>query len=360
MDKLIKRNYVTPGHPTAFGSPKILSDYYSISLAKAKAILRTVNTYTLHRDYRRPQIRNPYFIHNIRTQIQIDLIDVAALKQENSGTTFILMVIDCWSRYLWARPLLNKKAGTVLKAMRDIFREMGTLPRNVLCDKGTELKNVQFKQYLAKLRIKLGHPNSEVKCGIVERVNRTLQNYMYRYMTDRQTYKYIDVLQRLVIGYNARPHRTLQGLTPLQAEDPTNKDAVDDALQQHYNKARSARKKPKLEIGQTVRVKKWIPLFGRGYHEQWKHEIFEIVDINTTLPICMYMIKSADSGEVIKGGFYENELVRVEQEEYNIEKVLRKKTVRGVKMLYVKWQGYNNNHNSWINEGDVTRVYNKK
>ena len=52
------------------------------------------------------------------------------------------------------------------------------------------------------------------------------------------------------------------------------------------------------------------------------------------------------NGEEITGSFYEKELQKVSQEKFRIEKVLKK---RGDE-LYVKWKGYENRFNSWIDK----------
>ena len=49
------------------------------------------------------------------------------------------------------------------------------------------------------------------------------------------------------------------------------------------------------------------------------------------------------------GTFYENELQGTSQKKFRIEKVLKKKGVR----LYVKWKGYDNSFNSWIDKKDI-------
>ena len=54
-------------------------------------------------------------------------------------------------------------------------------------------------------------------------------------------------------------------------------------------------------------------------------------------------------GEEIVGKFYENELQITNQKEFRIEKVIKK---NGDK-LYVKWKGYNNSFNSWIDKKDI-------
>ena len=55
------------------------------------------------------------------------------------------------------------------------------------------------------------------------------------------------------------------------------------------------------------------------------------------------------NGEEIIGTFYEKELQKANQEEFKIEKVIRKKGNK----LYVKWKGYENSSNSCIDKKDL-------
>ena len=48
------------------------------------------------------------------------------------------------------------------------------------------------------------------------------------------------------------------------------------------------------------------------------------------------------------GTFYEKELQMIDQQEFRIEKVIKRKG----KKLYVKWKGYDNSYNSWIDKKD--------
>ena len=50
------------------------------------------------------------------------------------------------------------------------------------------------------------------------------------------------------------------------------------------------------------------------------------------------------NGEEIVGTFYENELQKANQKEFRIEKVIKRKGDK----LYVKWKGYDNSFNSWV------------
>ena len=53
--------------------------------------------------------------------------------------------------------------------------------------------------------------------------------------------------------------------------------------------------------------------------------------------------------EPITGSFYEKEMQNTSQEKFRIEKVLKRK----IDKLYVKWKGYDNSFNSWIDKKDL-------
>ena len=55
------------------------------------------------------------------------------------------------------------------------------------------------------------------------------------------------------------------------------------------------------------------------------------------------------NGEEIVGSFYEKELQKTNQKEFRLEKVIKRKG----NTLYVKWKGYNNSFNSWIDKKDL-------
>jgi hypothetical protein len=54
------------------------------------------------------------------------------------------------------------------------------------------------------------------------------------------------------------------------------------------------------------------------------------------------------NGEEIHGTFYEQELQKSEQEIFRIEKIIRSRVKNGKKEIFVKWDGYGPEFNSWI------------
>ena len=88
----------------------------------------------------------------------------------------------------------------------------------VQTDAGVEFTNRAFKSTLKKQNIHFYVTFSENKAAVVERFNRTLKSRMWRYFTHNNTYRYGDVLQELVSGYNASPHKGV-GMAPIEVSD---------------------------------------------------------------------------------------------------------------------------------------------
>ena len=106
-------------------------------------------------------------------------------------------------------------------------------------------------------------------------------------------------------------------------------------------------KNPKFKVGDHVRISKYKNIFAKGYMPNWSEEIFIIKKIKNIVP-WTYVINDLN-GEGIIGIFYEKELQGTNQQEYRIEKVIKRKRNK----LYFKWKGYDNSFNSWIDKKDI-------
>jgi hypothetical protein len=105
--------------------------------------------------------------------------------------------------------------------------------------------------------------------------------------------------------------------------------------------------KYKFKVNDKVRLSNTRSIFAKSYEKKWTIEVFVIAkQIPRSPPV--YKLKDLN-GKDIGGVFYEPELQpSAIPEEYKIEKVLSTKSVKGKKLYFVKWLGYPDSFNSWI------------
>ena len=275
-----------------------------------------------------------------------DLIDMRALSEENDNYNYILMVIDVFSKYGWARPLLNKSGMTLRKALEDIFKE-GKLPKMIWADQGTEFYNENVKKLLKKHKISLYSTGNPEKSSIVERWNRTMKTWLWKYFTANGTHKYLDVLQALVKKYNSTKHRSTK-LTPSEARQPSNYLQVYKNL--YNDKTRKLLitykgKVPKFKVGDQVRLAVLKDTFEKAYIINYTDKVYTIKEVKRTLPFT-YIVED-DKGKVHRGSFYEQDLQKVNVDRFRIEKIIDWKTINGKRFGLVKWMDYDDSYNSW-------------
>ena len=79
----------------------------------------------------------------------------------------------------------------------------------------------------------------------------------------------------------------------------------------------------------------------------WSKESFVFSKIKNTVP-WTYLINDLNVEEIIET-FYEKEPQNTNQQEFRIEKVLKRKGDKS----YAKWKGYDSSFNSWIDKKNI-------
>ena len=205
-----------------------------------------------------------------------------------------------------------------------------------MVDQGSEFYNNFFKRFLKINNIEMYSAYNEGKYVVAERFIRTLKNKIFKCMAAVSENIYFHVLENIVDKYNNTVHRSIK-MKPI--------DATSDSYAE-YNKDSNVTK-PKFKVGDHVRISKYKDIFAKGYTKNWSEKVFVVSKIKTTVP-WTYVISDMN-GELIAGNFYEKELQKTSQEKFRIEKVIKRKGDK----LYVKWKGYNNSFNSWIDKKDL-------
>ena len=111
--------------------------------------------------------------------------------------------------------------------------------------------------------------------------------------------------------------------------------------------------KPKLKVGDKVRINKTRRVFNKSYLPNWTEEIFTVTESLRTIPVT-YKLKDYGDEEMLVG-FYEYELQPVTKtdEVFKIGKILKTRRRLGTKEYFIKWRGYPKKFNSWIAEADL-------
>ena len=154
--------------------------------------------------------------------------------------------------------------------------------------------------------------HNEGKSVVAERFIRTLKSKIYKYMTSVSKNVYIDKLDDIVDEYNNTYHTTIK-MKPIDVKDNTHINADEEINNKDL----------KFKVGDHVRISKYKNIFAKGYMPNWSEDVFVIKKVKNTVP-WTYVINDLN-GEEITGTFSEKELQKTNQEEFRIEKVIRRK-----------------------------------
>jgi len=278
-----------------------------------------------------------------------DLMDIHKYARQNKNYKFILVLVDIFSRYAWARPLKNKSATSTAEALKDVFTS--SIPKKLWTDEGTEFYNNTVNRILKEHNIELYSTHNDVKAAIAERFIRTLRRKIESNFILTHSTVWYDILPQLIYEYNTTIHTTLK-MTPQEARRPRNFTKVYEAL---YNQHTTSKERiPTYLIGDKVRISIYKRIFEKEASATWSEEIFEISDILMTQPI-VYKIKDL-SGEELKGTFYKEQLQKTDQSIYRIDRILRRRQrADGTREVLVKWMGWPDKFNSWEPEDTIYR-----
>lgn len=298
----------------------------------------------IHRLSRRNYPRRRVELKGLNDLWQIDLAELIPYAKSNQGYKYLVMIINAFSKYGWVRAIKSKDRFEVAKAVESIIKST-TPPKLIQTDRGTEFFNEEFKKLMKKYKIKHYSSFSKLKASIVERWIRTIKTNLWKQFNLRGNYRWTDIIQNIVQKYNASKHSVI-------------KMAPKDVTQNHEQKLLNIfhslqRKMPlydkiKFKTGDLVRVSKNKMVFEKGYTPNWSTELFKISSVFRSNPVT-YGIKDLNN-DPIMGRFYTEELQKARvQDVYLVEKVLKRRGNR----IFVKWLGFDDKHNTWIDKRKI-------
>ena len=285
--------------------------------SKLESFLRYNQNYATHTAIRKKIFPRRRVIARFPNEIWMaDLIEYGKhTKHINRGYIYILIIIDCFSKRVWGRPLKTKSGPETANAFEEILKDLDDFPINLVTDSGREFFNYDCNKVLQAYGI--NHysvpTKSRFKASVVERVIRTIKTRLERYFSKQNSKKWIDVIDQFISNYNGTPHKS-HGFKPLDVSDD-NRDVVYKRLYPRIGLTTVCKYRKGDKVRHLLKKKE----FEKGYTKSWTDEIFTIIDVRQSNQVCWYIL--ADHvNEQVDGIWYYYQLKLVKKNDYTSER----------------------------------------
>ena len=301
----LSKLYTDPSFPGSYGGLErfynaVKDRFPNVTRSEVQEFLKSHDSYTLHKGIRKPRKYRRTLVFAPRDLWQIDLLDMQKYARENRGYRYMCVIIDCFSKFMWIKPLKSKRGKETVKALALLL--MTERPNKIQADQGSEFFNKNFATMLEAFGPKLYHSYSDKKATIVERVQRTIRQRLGRLFTQQNNHNWIDKIQELTDSYNNSVHRSIQ-MKPADVRPEHTANIFARLFPTEVIK------KAKFKVGDRVRITAKRTFLQKEYIAGWTKEIFVINTVQRTNPVTYILEDGAK--ELITGSFYTEELQHV-------------------------------------------------
>lgn len=278
--------FTDPSHPASFSHPaKVLAavkqlGHEQANINQVRQALATLPSYSRHRLIQRRNHTMTTRSDDVDERWQLDLANVASFESDlNENFSYLLMIIDVFSRRLMIVPLYDRKSKEVAEATELIFMTTGRVPKTITSDSGQEFAGKAFKGLCRKYGIQQFFTVSDkTHASLVERVIRTMRMKIGKMMTYGNTHRYIDQLGDLVNSYNNSLHSTL-GMSPNEAASSTaNRQLALFNVRGRLNQPNKPKKDGGMpfKIGDKLRIPEPFRRFRKSHDPAFTKESFTV------------------------------------------------------------------------------------
>ena len=370
QNRMSHREFLNKYHdrePYSFGGISQVKNYFNGNSKKIAKVLSKSDTYTTFREFKKPSKTPPIRTHGPNYLWEADLMFFTHpdFASSNEGFLYILAFIDTFTKSAGIMKLRTKDTKIVTEMMKNKF-DSGDKPKYLRVDAGGEFLSHTFTQMCAKHNVKVYIAQEPIKCAFIERFNRTFKRILVQLMEHHNSVRWVDFIKPAISIYQSRKHSSI-GMSPDEAEDEENHAAIYEKLLRKYTKDDRIKyiknkKLPKFRKGDIVKIFKKKGIFTRGFNQSVTKEYFTIYHIDRRLSKDRYYLKDL-TGERIIGSFYSEYLVPFTPPtnggEYRIDpnfSDFKRKRIRGVPHIWVKWLGWPSKFNQWIPEADIRHL----
>ena len=276
--------------------------YWGISAPFIEAFLKRQGDHQEHTQRRRSQISKSILPAGPCQQLMVD-ITFRPGGNQRTRTSGILVLIDIWSKYVWAHRITNREAPQIAKRIEETLKSVPVMPKILRSD--NEFKNGAVQDMLARLGVRLicGPSHTPTAQGLIERTNRSIKTIMTSLAgTGHSESGFRKQIREAVQFMNTTPS-SVTGFAPESlnsAELPANiVAAVNKKLGVRAKSSQpNKRYQPPLKPGDQVRVdyvystdelrKKFMPMVKKGnfpasHHPTFSEQVFTVRRVDKRL-----------------------------------------------------------------------------
>ena len=152
----------------------------------------------------------------------IDLADMIDYKTSNNeGFRYIFVIVDNFSKYLWAIPLKNNYSQTITNELSNILTKSKRKPLKIEWDRGAEFFSSIFQIFWKSKSIHHFSRYTDKGPSIAERVIRTIRNLVKKPVFLAGNADWLSELPSVIKQNNNTIHHSIK-MTPVQASKKSN------------------------------------------------------------------------------------------------------------------------------------------
>lgn len=164
--------------------------YEKFNTEEIEYVIKTQLVYQLHKKQTVKRIRSHVVSYDLNDTWIIDTIVLSNLATHNNNYGYILLVLDVFSRYAYARAMRTNTANEALEMFEEIVKEAGSNPRSLISDGGSEWKG-NFDKYCKNNnihRIVIIAEYNHRPMGIIDRMCKNLREVIIKqFVVNQQT-----------------------------------------------------------------------------------------------------------------------------------------------------------------------------
>jgi hypothetical protein len=311
-DKQVKKVediYHDLNNPASFSSKYQLLNAIRGTKLKSRNVNEFVgrsDTYQLFKPAKKTFPTRRVYARGPMQNLQGDLMILSENSAKANKIIGVLLLIDVFSKFVYAEPIKSKSTPTLKAAFKKIFSRLKPMrdPLLLQFDKEGAIFTKVMLDFFKANKVKVFTTHSTYKASIIERFIRTIRTRIARYMYFHKSLKFVHVLQPIIKNYNRTHHRSIDD----PPQNALNVEITDKIHKNLYDRNPPPLCLPKYSILDKVRIVKFQNRFAKiSAVQTFTQEIFTIAKILLTRPIT-YQLSDNDNN-IIEGAFYDNELV---------------------------------------------------